>query len=443
MHGAPRAFAAARSVEPENATREAVTGLATEAGEPVATAESTTGEVAAPVSGSPETVGADLSIDEAFALALRVHPLVRAGQANVEAARSDTSAAKWQRAPSLSWTNQQLNSSDDGEQADNIFNVSQPLWAGGRITAGIDAAKAREQVAGAAKAESELALLDLVAQTFSEAVRLGRRGEVAAANVAEHERLAAQIGRRVARRVSSKTDAALATARLRQATTERLVIDSARQTALANLRRLVGRPVGQLSSPPLEQVPLESLDQALDDAIAYSPALRRLAAERDAVDSEADITKAQNFPTISARYEKTTGGRFADDRLLLALEYQSGAGLSALSGYRAATRRVEAATASTAAARLDVEIDVNGRYYEAASLLAQLLPAGEFASANASVKASYQRQYAAGRKTWLEVLNAQRELAQAQGALVDVEVGAWLARKRLALLTGDASVLAQ
>ena len=35
---------------------------------------------------------------------------------------------------------------------------------------------------------------------------------------------------------------------------------------------------------------------------------------------------------------------------------------------------------------------------------------------------SYLRQYAVGKKSWLDVLNAQREATQARNTLVDFEV---------------------
>mgnify|MGYP006273306221 FL=1 len=47
---------------------------------------------------------------------------------------------------------------------------------------------------------------------------------------------------------------------------------------------------------------------------------------------------------------------------------------------------------------------------------------------------SWDRQFLAGRKTWVEVMNAARELAQAQTALADVEVGYVVATWRLAVL---------
>jgi adhesin transport system outer membrane protein len=52
------------------------------------------------------------------------------------------------------------------------------------------------------------------------------------------------------------------------------------------------------------------------------------------------------------------------------------------------------------------------------------------------VVASYLRQYQVGRKTWLDVLNAQRESTQARYSLVDLDWGIQGVQLRLLLLAG-------
>jgi adhesin transport system outer membrane protein len=49
--------------------------------------------------------------------------------------------------------------------------------------------------------------------------------------------------------------------------------------------------------------------------------------------------------------------------------------------------------------------------------------------------ASWDRQFLAGRKTWVEVMNAARELAQAQTTLAEVDATYVAATWRLAVLS--------
>jgi adhesin transport system outer membrane protein len=53
------------------------------------------------------------------------------------------------------------------------------------------------------------------------------------------------------------------------------------------------------------------------------------------------------------------------------------------------------------------------------------------------VLASYQRQFQAGRKTWQDLLNAVRELAQNQYALVDAQAAMMGAMYRLQVRMGQ------
>jgi adhesin transport system outer membrane protein len=54
-----------------------------------------------------------------------------------------------------------------------------------------------------------------------------------------------------------------------------------------------------------------------------------------------------------------------------------------------------------------------------------------------SVIESYLRQYAVGKKSWLDVLNAQREATQARNTLVDFEVQYLTSIYRLRVLMNE------
>jgi adhesin transport system outer membrane protein len=67
----------------------------------------------------------------------------------------------------------------------------------------------------------------------------------------------------------------------------------------------------------------------------------------------------------------------------------------------------------------------------------QILPAQLLAESTSDVVASYLRQYTVGRKSWLDVLNAQRELVQAKYALVEYEVRLIMASYKMKILVGN------
>ena len=66
----------------------------------------------------------------------------------------------------------------------------------------------------------------------------------------------------------------------------------------------------------------------------------------------------------------------------------------------------------------------------------QLPDLTEVARQNEEIVASFIRQYIAGRKTWLDVLNSERELTQSRLTLADTRAAAISAQSRMARLAG-------
>ena len=66
----------------------------------------------------------------------------------------------------------------------------------------------------------------------------------------------------------------------------------------------------------------------------------------------------------------------------------------------------------------------------------QLLPTKLLVESTSEVMESYLRQYTVGRKSWLDVLNAQRELVQARQALADHEAMVSMASYKIQILVG-------
>lgn len=147
--------------------------------------------------------------------------------------------------------------------------------------------------------------------------------------------------------------------------------------------------------------------------------------------------RASLFPQLVARYRHNFNPTpFDPSRGSVGLEYQSGAGLSANAAVREATARLEAL-------RLDRETRVQqlserarNDFTNAVLQSRQAENLRDTLAATRTVAASFDRQYVVGRKSWLEVLNAHREVAQTQYSLADAYWGAQLAIHRFDLLSG-------
>lgn len=379
---------------------------------------------------------APITFDQALQATISSHPLIQGKRSARDAAKAEREGAEWQRYPTPSI---EANTATGGENA-SVFRLDQPLWTGGRITAGIDAAGSRFDAAGTAidEVRQELALKVIAAS--SEALRLQARRVHAQASVGEHEKLLAMIRRRVEQEVSPLADQRLAESRLYATINELSATLQGMQNALAQLGQLTGRtvteidPWGFTETARPDHLPRD-LEQAVEQALAQSPTLRRLNFESEAANADIDSKRSAYLPQLALRLESTQGS-LSDNRALLVLQAQPGAGLSARSGVNAALARRESIRQSAEAAQRDLRQQVALDWNEWMAARSRVENAEQARTTSAEVSESYARQYTAGRKTWLDVLNAVREATQAEVALVDARSQMQAAVLRLKVLTG-------
>jgi adhesin transport system outer membrane protein len=367
-----------------------------------------------------------------------VHPGVQAKRNELAASANGLDASQWHRFPALS---AQSSAGQFGGKSYTSVRLEQPLWTGGRLTADIDAATARVAAAEAALGEAEQDILTRTASAFSETIRL--RGRIAAAedNVAEHQRLLDLIQRRATNEINSTTDVVVARARHEQARSELVQYETQLANAMADLEQLTGASVAALAVPRTNVSATGSLATSVQSAVEFAPALRRLAAEMQIAEAEIRMKRAALLPQLSARHERFFGGETNNtSTTYLALNYQIGGGLSAFSSIREAEERRNAAEATRETRRKDIEDKVRTDWNLRRSALAEREIFAELAASTREVYESFVRQFAAGRKSWLEVLNSRREATQARYSLTDAEWSGFLAGKRIAITTGEFSM---
>lgn len=386
---------------------------------------------------------AALTLDEGLRLAVSSHPTVAARRSEREAAGMRLEAAEWGRYPALS----AQYATDQAGRRFTTARLEQPLWTGGVITGQIDGAQAGVRGADASLTESQQEIMLRVVTAFTELGRVHARQLAAQANVAEHERLAALIARRVSNEVSPASDGVLASARLAQARAELTQLDALAARARSALSQAVSRDVHEIALPSPRTLGYPSLTLTIEAAQAFSPALRRLSAEEEAAGAEVAVRRGATRPRVVARYDRTFGGREVEgDQFFVAVEFQPGAGLSSLAAVREAEARRNAARLAREGALRDLLDSLNADWADMESLGRQARDLRAQVESTTSVFDSFVRQYAVGRKSWLDVLNAQREASQARYALADTEWGALRATLRLQLATGElnaSTVLAQ
>jgi outer membrane protein, adhesin transport system len=373
--------------------------------------------------------------------ALATHPAILGKQSASTAAQADLEGASWQRYPTPT-----LEAGTDYRGVrTSLFRIQQPIWAGGRITGGIDAAKSRFQASEKAVNEAQQDVVLRVIAAFVEALRQQGREEIVAAGVKQHEQLLGLITRRVEHEASPRVDQELAQSRLYQANNDLSSVRQALANALTQLSQLTGKTITEVGALDVDSiVGAKTKAEAIDQAIAWSATLRRLSYEEAAAQADVEVKKAAYKPQFSVRYENGYASAplngvpgYSTSRVLLVAEAQTGAGLSALSGVQAAIARQDAARQQRETALRDVQERVSMDWDEWVAAQTRLENALSASRSSKEVYESYTRQYTAGRKTWLDVLNTVRESTQSDVAATDARAQLTGAALRLKLLTGN------
>lgn len=405
-----------------------------------------TGEAYGPVDDAPATLAATLAgmtpddipapLADAVQRALDQSPLVLARLAELAALEADLDGTERLRYPNLTAEVLATTGGSNVADADGLavnLALEQPLWAGGAITGQIDAARSTRNVGASALREARQGLLLAVIDAWYEALLAFERVRVIDAGLADYRTLMLSIERRVAAQVSPYADLTLAQSRLTQLEVQRMTSQERGEAAMLRLTELVGMPVDRPVLPDMDiadGVPPEAI--AVDEMLACAPSLDRLRGEIDVAEARARTARGSLFPQLLLQLSQNeiTGARAA-----LVLRAQTGNGLNLLSAVDSAEARIDAAVAELGQNDREVRRRVRAEYVALRS--GQLRrESGELAQQAASdLQASYQRQFVAGRRSWLDVLNAAREVTDAQVSASDARVLTAASATRILALT--------
>jgi adhesin transport system outer membrane protein len=351
----------------------------------------------------------------------------------MQAANARLDAAMRQRYPGF-----QAQTGKDSSGSDvSTLRLERTLWNGGRTAADIEAAEAGIRSSSASVVLAQQEIMSRVITAFTDLGRVRTRQLVAQSNVLEHERLAALIGRRVESQISPMSDGTMANARLAQARAELNQLSALAERAQSSLTQALGKPVTEIQTPNFPDLSGTNDFLIRQKALDYAPALRRLNAEEAVLTADIASRKSALWPQLKLRAEKNTGGAVSKSQVYVTLDYQTGAGFAAQAQIQEGFAKLDSLRASKEAAERDALETINADLADLKSQQMQLKDLRDQVAATTEVFDSSIRQYSVGRKTWVDVLNAQREVSQSRYAQADAEWGYLRSALRVNLSTGD------
>ncbi len=379
--------------------------------------------------------------------AIQHNPQLLSKQFLYNSALSAVDSAYWQFFPSPYVQLQQANNAS-GHSLDQralTAGIQQPIWSGGRLTAGYNAAKSDARSADIVTDEVRYSLAIQVANTYQSFLQSRERVAAQREGNRRLEDFAAMIERRVKNGISAEVDKSLVQSRLNQGNSDLSVAVAAELTALVRLEQLVGRSINindiENASlfPPL---PAKIKDAEISKIIMTHPTLRRLDADIETAKYQSDLQKSTLWPTasIKAEYQSSLSSRNStpdDGRIYLNISYAPGAGLSVLSTIRQSESRVSSQKELYQASKRDLQSQIAAEYNDCSSSFARIYVSGVILKSTNEVLNSYKRMFIAGKRSWLDVLNAARELTQFEQLMADTKAQYVGSEYRLRIYTGE------
>ncbi len=381
--------------------------------------------VAAPAAGQ--------TLTDAMAQAYLTNPALAAQRASMRATDEQVAQANaaWRPSMSLS-TGVTTSYTSNGTAAQSTnspsltLSVSQPLYRGGRIEAGIDQAEASVLGARARLRTSEQSVLASVVDAYMGVLRDQAvlqlntnseqvfQGELAAA------RNRFQLG------AATSTDVATAESRLSNASATRIQAEGAFRTSLSNFERIVGVAPSNMATPESLLVLPNSLEEAIAIALNESPTVLTAFYSEAAAQASVRSANGARLPTVSL--SASTSRRAPDWPEWAPPTFASSIGVSVsvplyqsggeFSSIRSAQENLTASRLTLEDARRTARQSVTQSWQGLATARAQILARGDQVRASESALRGFRQEYEVGARTLLEVLNAEQDLLNARVSLV-------------------------
>lgn len=381
--------------------------------------------------GSVSVQGQAANVNDINALvsqAITTHPLVGAARAEKQATAEGVTAAKLNLFPQPSISS----SYDRNDGMISRLGVRQPLWSGGKLTANVNQAIYDDKAAMAYILEQQNTVAKNTIDVWQNYVYAVVLQDLYANDLQQLNEFEAMMQRRVQQGVSARIDLDLVTNRILQDQNAYQGAVQQQRIAAARLSQMIGEPVNdsQGQQVPLNQMAKYVKSQSKDfEKLAFSqisfnnPSVIKQQFQVEAAKQEVKAQQAAQYPTVYAQYEHLYYHKDHNDdgQFSLGLSYDPGAGFSNMALARASQARVQSLAQTQEAARRTVMEDIQTQYQQFVSAKDQETSLIAAVAGSQIVVDSYRRQFIAGRKSWLEVLNAVREKTGYQQQLLQVQ----------------------
>ena len=335
-------------------------------------------------------------------------------------------------------------SPDESNSTSATISLSQPLYTGGRVSHGIDAAMAGVERGRENLRSVEQQIMLSVIQAYADVIRDTEIVRIRETNLGVLQRQLEEANARFEVGEITRTDVAQSQARLASSEAELSSARAQLSISRAVYTAVVGQAPGTLEPLPALPATPTDFDLALDEALFDNPELRAAMWSLQAAEASVAAARSEYLPSagLSASYGTSgTAEPFGlDDQQTLRAGLNVSVPLYAAGIHRSRVRQAleqaNSAQLGVEGARRTVLQDVSTAFAQVLSTRANV-QAGEEGVRAASVAAEGVRQEAqVGLRTTLDVLNQELELRSAEIAYVSSQRNRYVANALLLAAMG-------
>ena len=379
-------------------------------------------------------------ISDFITMMFDTHPNIKMYQQMIKGAEASVDGAMWSYFPTPTLGTNYTTKNIDG----TTIAIEQPLWTGGKLDAAYDMAIANKDASQFSLKENGYLLVETLLNTIQTYLK-AKEDLMALHNGKDRlARLEEMIVRREDSGVSSKADIELLRARIYQIDTTINVAKNKKAIALAQIELLIGHKLEDtLMLDNFATQTIGSSEDILKFTLANHPSLERLEAQIAYAKAERDKAKAAILPNVSVKAQKIFGSNSLyynnnenDTVVYLSIQATPGAGLSSLSSREMAEARVMQLSQEKNSKKQDLIDKTLSAYNNYIFANSRIDIQANSINASQNVFDSYIRLFLTGKRQWLDLVSASRELTDNELSYIETKITRLISSYQLALLEG-------
>ncbi len=357
-----------------------------------------------------------------------------ASRMGIAAANRDAAQGEFLPRVSLGLNARSLQSYSDNHDFSPYLRVSQLVYDGGAAAGNLTAARARVLESHGDQLQTASATALSAIESYVLVLDRRKIHEIARQNVKIHEEIENQIADRVNSGVGSQADILTAQSRVADARTRYADTRSRVDHAEARFQEVFGTPAGAL--PAI--VPAPQLNRSDEQIVLDSPQVRRADAALVAARAEWVAAQARRKPDVRlAAFANNDEFSDTDFGVDLSVNYELDSTGQRRAAIAAANEQVKQVEADREALIREIGRELGFIRSDQKAGAVRLREARLAVRANADSVTAARAQFTIGRRSLIEILDAQRDFVNAQERLILAEQNFFLTNYAVLSLTGD------